>query len=293
MSAVAVSSSPNTTPNVLPAEWPQMDDGLSRLVTGWLTSLTHDRGLAEATLTAYARDLRQMIDWLADRHARAPCLADIAALDLKAVRAFLAHRRRAGLENRSMARALSAQRSFFRWLEETGALRNRTFARIQSPRIPHSLPKPLTIESAAAVVDGGMAAELDWIAARDTAVLLLLYGAGLRVAEALSLTRRQAPGADPASHAGGRRALHRALPLSPRRGCASVPRRAGRPAQFAHRAPCHGAPARHARTARYRHAARVAPFVRDASALVGCRPAADTRIAWPCLAVDDADLHRG
>jgi integrase/recombinase XerC len=193
MSAVAVSPSPNTTPSVLPAEWPAMDDGLARLIAGWLSSLTHDRGLADATLAAYALNLRQMITWLAERHDRAPALSDLAALDLKSVRAFLAHRRRMGLENRSMARALSAQRSFFRWLEETGALRNRTFARIQSPRIPHSLPKPLTIERAAAVVDGGMAAELDWIAARDTAVLLLLYGAGLRVAEALSLTRRQAP----------------------------------------------------------------------------------------------------
>jgi integrase/recombinase XerC len=193
MSAVAISSNPSTTPSDLPAEWPPMDAGLACLVAGWLSSLTHDRGLAEATLAAYARDLRQMMDWLHARHDRAPGLTDIAALDLKAVRAFLAHRRRMGLENRSMARALSAQRSFFRWLEETGALRNRTFARIQSPRIPHSLPKPLTVERAAAVVDGGMAAELDWIAARDTAVLLLLYGAGLRVAEALSLTRRQAP----------------------------------------------------------------------------------------------------
>jgi integrase/recombinase XerC len=179
--------------NELPCGWPPLEDGLARLVAGWLSSLGHDRGLADATLVAYARDLRQMMDWLAARHDRAPSFNDIAALDLKAVRAFLAHRRRMGLENRSMARALSAQRSFFRWLEETGALRNRTFARIQAPRLPHSVPKPLTIECASAVVDGGMAADLDWIAARDTAVLLLLYGAGLRVAEALALTLRQAP----------------------------------------------------------------------------------------------------
>ncbi len=59
--------------------------------------------------------------------------------------------------------------------------------------MPHGIPKPLTVEKAAAVVDGGMPAELDWIAARDTAVLLLLYGSGLRISEALAITLRDAP----------------------------------------------------------------------------------------------------
>jgi integrase/recombinase XerC len=59
--------------------------------------------------------------------------------------------------------------------------------------VPHGIPKPLTIEKAAAVVDGGGAAELDWIAARDAAVLLLLYGCGLRISEALAIQRKDAP----------------------------------------------------------------------------------------------------
>ncbi len=184
---------PEAEPTERPGSWPQADAELATLLAGWLAFLKHDRGLAAASLEAYGRDLRQMMTWLAARLEHPAGLAELAALDLKTVRAFLAHRRRAGLENRSMARALSAQRSFFRWLEETGALRNRTLARVQSPRIPHSVPKPLTIDRAAAVVDGGIAADLDWITARDTAVLLLLYGAGLRLAEALSFTLRQAP----------------------------------------------------------------------------------------------------
>jgi integrase/recombinase XerC len=176
-----------------PAHWPAMGDDLARAVSGWFAYLAHDRGLAPATLTAYARDLRHMVAWLTDRVEHPATLADLSGLDARSVRAFLAHRRRAGLENRTMARGLSALRMFFRWLEETGTLRNRAFGRVQSPKLPHSVPKPLTRDRAAAVVDGGMAADLDWVQARDTAVLLLLYGAGLRLAEALGLTRRQAP----------------------------------------------------------------------------------------------------
>jgi integrase/recombinase XerC len=61
------------------------------------------------------------------------------------------------------------------------------------PKVPHGIPKPLTVAKAAAVVDAGRAAESDWVAARDTAVLLLLYGCGLRISEALSLQRKEAP----------------------------------------------------------------------------------------------------
>jgi len=177
----------------LPGDWPEMEADLARVVAQWHAHLAHDRGLAATSIVAYGRDLRQMLAWLNARIERPAGLADIATLDAKTVRAFLASRRRAGLENRSMARAMSALRMFFRWLEETDTLRNRTLRLVQSPKVPHSVPKPLTVDRATAVVDGGMAADLDWVAARDTAVLLLLYGSGLRLAEALGLSRREAP----------------------------------------------------------------------------------------------------
>ena len=180
-------------PNDLPGDWPSMGADLVRLVADWHTHLRHDRGLAEKSIEAYGRDLRQMLAWLNARNERASEVADIVALDAKTARAFLASRRRAGLENRSMARAMSSLRMFFRWLEERDVLKNRTFRLVQSPKVPHSVPKPLTVERAAAVVDGGMAADLDWVAARDSAVLLLLYGSGLRLSEALGLTLGEAP----------------------------------------------------------------------------------------------------
>jgi integrase/recombinase XerC len=106
----------------------------------------------------------------------------------------MAARRREGTTGRSLARAMSALRTFFRWLENNEAIDVRAAFQVGSPRVPHSVPKPLTIEKARAVVDSG--AEPDWIRARDVAVLLLLYGSGLRISEALSLKRADAPTAE-------------------------------------------------------------------------------------------------
>jgi integrase/recombinase XerC len=177
-----------------------LDDGalplahdLADTIRDWFAALEHERGATPHTLAAYQRDLRQFLDWLKGELGHAPCLADLARLDAKRFRAFMAHRRRAGFSGRSLARSMSALRSFFRWLEAEELMRNRGIRQIALPKVPHGIPKPLTVPKAAAVVDAGPGAELDWIAARDIAVLLLLYGSGLRISEALGLTRGEAP----------------------------------------------------------------------------------------------------
>jgi integrase/recombinase XerC len=177
-----------------------LDDGalplahdLGDTIAAWFAALTHERGAARHTLQAYERDLRQFLGWLKAELGHAPCLADLARLDAKRFRAFMAHRRRAGFAGRSLARTMSALRSFFRWLEAEEVVRNRGIRQVALPKVAHGIPKPLTVAKAAAVVDAEPGAELDWIAARDCAVLLLLYGSGLRISEALGLTRSQAP----------------------------------------------------------------------------------------------------
>jgi integrase/recombinase XerC len=170
-----------------------LGDDLRRAVAAWLAALEHERGRTAKTLEAYERDLRQFLGWLKGDLGCAPCLADLARLDTKRVRAYMAARRRSGLTGRSLARGLSALRTFFRWLDAEEIAGNRALMQVGLPKVPHGIPKPLTVDRAAAVVDGGGAAELDWIAARDTAVLLLLYGSGLRISEALSLVVKDAP----------------------------------------------------------------------------------------------------
>jgi integrase/recombinase XerC len=168
-------------------------EDLRAAVGAWLAHLQHERGSTANTLDAYERDLRQFLFWLKAELGHAPCLADLARLDAKCFRAFMASRRRAGFASRSLARTMSALRAFFRWLEAQEIAKYRGVLQVTMPKVPHGIPKPLTVEKAAAVVDGGAAAELDWVAARDTAVLLLLYGCGLRISEALSLQRKDAP----------------------------------------------------------------------------------------------------
>lgn len=174
------------------AELPLGDD-LRGVIHDWLANLESERGQSPATREAYARDLRQFLGFLKQHLGHPPCLGDLGRLDAKTVRAFLAARRRAGVVSRSLARTLSALRTFFRWLEREDTLKNRAVSQIALPKIPHAVPKPLNVEAATAVVNTTPDATEDWIAARDTAVMMLLYGCGLRISEALALTPRTAP----------------------------------------------------------------------------------------------------
>ena len=193
-----------------------LSDDLGAAVTGWLDHLRHTRGHSDATLEAYARDLRQFLSWLRQHLGHAPCLGDLGQLRAKGFRTFMASRRKAGLESRSLARTMSALRQFFRWLEAEETLKNRSVLSLALPKVPHGIPKPLTVEKAAAVVGEGMEAVFDWIAARDLAVLLLLYGSGLRIAEALSLKVKDAPlGDNDVLRIMGKGAKERLVPVLP------------------------------------------------------------------------------
>jgi integrase/recombinase XerC len=165
------------------------DLGASR--EAWFAHLRGDG--SPHTLAAYERDLRHFLLWLQLSLGHAPCLADLASIDAKGFRAFMAARRRSGLSSRSLARTMSALRAFYRWLEAEDATHNRSILQIALPKVPHGIPKPLSIAKAAAVVDGAAVGGGDWLAARNTAVLLLLYCCGLRIAEALALRREDAP----------------------------------------------------------------------------------------------------
>lgn len=174
------------------AELPLAGD-LREAVRRWLVHLESERGLAEKTVEAYTRDLRQLLGHLKSHLGHPPCLGDLACLDAKTIRGFMAARRRQGTVNRSLARSISALRGFFQWLEADEVLKNRAILSVALPKVPHSVPRPLTVENAKAVVADTMEHELDWVAARDVAVLLLLYGSGLRIAEAVGVKRKDAP----------------------------------------------------------------------------------------------------
>lgn len=162
----------------------------------WLTHLSAERRLSPKTLEAYGRDLGQFTAFLTEHLGGAPSLADIAALKPVDLRAFLGQRRRDGVGNRTLMRQLAALRSFARFGERSGKLTAAAFAATRGPRLGKSLPRPLEPASARAVTQADTRAGEEreqWILARDAAVLGLLYGSGLRISEALSLARAQAP----------------------------------------------------------------------------------------------------
>jgi integrase/recombinase XerC len=155
----------------------------------WLTHIKALDGMAPNTVTAYAHDVGGYLDFIA-RHrggsAGLRAYIDIPQADL---RAWMAEARDKGLSARSLARALSAVKTFTAWLADREGAEATTLLSARGPKFRRKLPRPLDEDAARQVIDTiGDNARQDWIAARDTAVVTLLYGCGLRISEALGLT---------------------------------------------------------------------------------------------------------
>jgi integrase/recombinase XerC len=160
----------------------------------WLASLARERRLSALTVDAYERDSRQFLQFLTGHCGGAPGIADIADLRPADLRAFLASRRNDGAGVRTLGRGLAGVRSFLRFLERRGLANAAGATAMRAPKQPKSLPKPLTATDARRVVTRDeQLAEEPWIAARDAAVLTLLYGCGLRISEALGLVAGDFP----------------------------------------------------------------------------------------------------
>jgi integrase/recombinase XerC len=161
----------------------------------WLTMLARERRLSALTVEAYERDTRQFLQFMTGHCGGAPGIAEIAGLRPADFRAVLAHRRAGGAGARTLGRGLAGIRSLLAFLERRGLANAAGVAALRAPRQPKSLPRPLTAADARRVVSAGeQLAEEPWIAARNAAVLTLLYGSGLRISEALGLTGDALPG---------------------------------------------------------------------------------------------------
>jgi integrase/recombinase XerC len=172
------------------------DGQLAATAQAWLEYLESEKRVAAHTLDAYRRDLSQFLIFLAEHFGEAPKVATFAEIAPADLRAFLASRRNKGTGSRSLLRQLSGLRSFARYLERNGLGKASKFNTVRSPKLARSLPKALAARDACEIVStesrAGEARE-PWILARDAAVLGLLYGAGLRISEALGIKRNEAP----------------------------------------------------------------------------------------------------
>lgn len=173
---------------------PGIAPALGRLVEDWLAHLAGVRRLSDHSCAAYRHDIAVFLRFMSGHLGGAVACADLERLRLADFRSFLAERRRAGLSPRSVARALSAVRAFYRYLAQNDILENAALAAVRSPKLARTLARPLSPERAKAVTREieTLSAE-PWVAARDGAVVLLLYGCGLRISEALGLNREVLP----------------------------------------------------------------------------------------------------
>ena len=186
---------------------------LAGLIGRFLTVCADQRRLSAHTLRAYGHTLARFDDFLG-QHLGGPVvggqLAGLAAADL---RAFLALRRSEGLAAASVARELSALKGFLAWARRSEGLACDAVAAMRAPKQPRRLPRPVSPDDARGLVTlVGEAQAEPWLAARDVAVLLLLYGGGLRIGEAMALTGAVLPLGEVLAVT-GKRAKTRMVPL--------------------------------------------------------------------------------
>ncbi|MBK1635593.1 tyrosine recombinase XerC [Rhodovulum adriaticum] len=169
---------------------PAARDALAR----WLDHERALNGAAANTIRAYGRDVQGFLAFLADYHGAPTGMAHLRAVGLRDLRAWMAHERNRGIAPRSLARALSSVKGFYRWLARQEGFDPSPVLAARAPRFQRKLPRPLSEDAARAVLDDmGTGASTGWVAARDVAVATLLYGCGLRISEALSLTGADVP----------------------------------------------------------------------------------------------------
>ncbi len=162
---------------------------LADAVGAWRRWLADERRSSEHTVAAYERDLVAFLRFLAEHIGGPAAIDDLGALKPRDFRAWLARRSGDGMARSSTARALSVVRGFFRFLDKRDLVHNPNLAALRTPKVPRLVPRPLTERDAVDVVNEiGSISEEQWVADRDIALLTLLYGAGLRISEALSLT---------------------------------------------------------------------------------------------------------
>ena len=156
----------------------------------WRDWLKSERRLAQHTLVAYEHDVATFLGFMTTHLGSEPGLEALAGLKPAEFRAWLTERARQGLARTSTARALASVRSFFQFLDRRGFAHNASIGAIRTPKLPRSIPKALSEPDMTDVLDAPQDREREaWLDLRDAAVLMLLYGAGLRLGEALSLTK--------------------------------------------------------------------------------------------------------
>lgn len=171
-----------------------LSEGLRSALFDWLAKETALKNVSHNTIVAYRSDVTGWLSFLTRHHGESFGTAKIATLTVSDMRAWMAHERGRGVGARSLARSLSAVKTFTRWLAEDQSFDATAILSTRSPKFQKKLPRPLSVDAAQDMISTvELQSSEPWIAARDTAVITLLYGCGLRISEALSLKGSDVP----------------------------------------------------------------------------------------------------
>ena len=167
------------------------------LLQNWAQQLGGTRRLSEKTVTAYRDDVLGFLGFMVPHKGTGSSLKMLSSVSIRDMRSYLAHLRSTGLSARSVARHLSSVKNFYRYLSETKGIDATDVLSRKAPKFETPLPRPVAPDAAQALLEHTkLQANTDWAAARDVAVVMLMYGCGLRVSEALSLTGADIPLSD-------------------------------------------------------------------------------------------------
>lgn len=169
---------------------PQARDALEH----WLDTQKSLKGASENTIKAYNADTVDFIAFMAEYTGESQGLAALSRITTRDMRAWMAATRGTDVGARSLARKLSSVKNFYRWLAEREGFEPTAVLTIRAPKFQKKLPRPLAVDAAKAMIETvEFQTPLAWVAARDSAVLTLLYGCGLRISEALGLIGADVP----------------------------------------------------------------------------------------------------
>lgn len=172
----------------LTPEKPSCAADLAACYDGWVSFLQYEKHFSRHTLRAYTRDLLSFFLFLTDHLGKAPSLNDLGAVSLNDFRSWMSARTTAGAGAATRARQLATVRNFLSWMDKQGHLHNAAISIVRTPKQKKKLPRALPVEQAKTLMDSAnVASDEPWIGLRDRALFMLLYGAGLRIDEALQL----------------------------------------------------------------------------------------------------------
>ncbi|MEM1106814.1 MAG: tyrosine recombinase XerC [Pseudomonadota bacterium] len=164
------------------------------VLEAFTTALRHEQGLCDNTVEAYRADVASFLSFIAEHTGAQQGPAGLGALSGRDIYAYLARRRRDGIGDATAARALSSIKALYRWLHRVHGVDNPDIAYLEGPRRKANLPRPVSPAAARDMIaHAGEEAAWAWVGARDAAVLTVMYGAGLRISEALAITGDAVP----------------------------------------------------------------------------------------------------